>query len=420
VAKRRQVIVGSGAAALAALKQLRNAGCDDEVRVLTMESCAPYSPMSLPYLISGRVTESDIRMVPDDFFDRMNAIFMRDRKVVAVEPKGQRVVYEDGGTDRYDRLLLATGSEPILPPLLKDAGSRGFHIMDDYIALEGQLRERKRIMIVGAGLVAMELAAALAPQGHTVTVVAPRERILRAYFDQEAGQRIMNLFTAAGVSVNLKWGEAESAERHGDEVRVRFVEGRYVDAEIVLACLGVKARTAFLDGSGIAVNGGIAVDRQMRTSIPNIFAAGDVAEGHDFFSGRRKTSPILPSAAAQGKIAGDSMADRASEYEGSLPMNAFSFLGHFALSIGKAAASDVEAVVSSSPNGSYARLVFAGEVLIGASFLDVEVEAGVFQYLIRKKVPVGHYREMLIQRPREIGFWLMNEAERRETVSREE
>jgi phenylglyoxylate dehydrogenase epsilon subunit len=418
--KRKQVVVGSGTAAVNALKQLRKAGCDDEVIVLTMEKYHPYSPMSLPYVVLGKMTPADIQMVPDDFFDRMNAAFVKDRKVVAVDPSAQRLSYADGGTEAYDRLLIATGSDPIVPPVLEEVDAMGFHVMGDYVALVRQLTGTKRVAIVGAGLVAMELASALATKGHVVTVIAPRERILRNYFDPEASERISDFFTASGVAIHLRWGEAVKAERHGSGTVMRFAQGDEIEADVLLACLGVKARTGLLRGSGVVVNNGIVVDRQMRTNIPNIFAAGDVAEACDFFSGQNRMNPILPSAAAQGKVAGDNMADRVSEYEGSLAMNAFNFFDHLAFSIGKVAAGAGDDVVTARHNGSYTRLVFAGDRLTGASFLDVDVEAGVIQYLIRKKVEIGKYREMLLQTPRETGVWLMNEAESRETVSREE
>lgn len=418
--KRKQIIVGSGTAALSALKQLRKAGCDDEVMVLTMEKYHPYSPMSLPHVVLGKMTPSDIQMVPDDFFSRMNAVFAKERKVVAVEPAAQRLSYGNGGTERYDRLLIATGSDPIVPPVLEEAGAMGFHVMDDYVALARQLTRAKRVAIVGAGLVAMELAAALATKGHEVTVIAPRERILRNYFDPEASGRIRDIFAASGVVVNLNWGEAVKADRHGDGTRVRFAQGNEIETDILLACLGVKARTDLLRGSGVGVNNGIVVDRRMSSNVPNIFAAGDVAEAYDFSSEQNGVNPILPSAAAQGKIAGDSMAGKVTEYEGSLAMNAFNFFDHLALSVGKVVSGAGDDALTTRHNGAHTRLVFTGDVLTGASFLDVDVEAGTIQYLIRNRVHTGKHREMLLQRPREISFWLMNEAERRETLSREE
>jgi phenylglyoxylate dehydrogenase epsilon subunit len=420
MAKRRQVIVGSGSAAISALRQLRKAGCEDEVLVLTMETHDPYSPMSLPYVVLGKMTRSDIRMVPGDFFSRMNAVFSRERKVISIQPAARSLILEDGGTEQYDRLLIATGSDPIMPAVLREPGAMGFHVLDDCLALERELTQRKSIAIIGAGLVGMEMASALAAKGHEVTVVAPRERILRNYFDLETSHRIIDLFAAAGVAVKLNWGEAVKSEKRGSKTIVRFEGGDQIEADVLLACLGVRPRMDLVRGSGIETNAGICVDRQMRTSVPGIFAAGDCAEAHDFFSGRNVVNPILPSAVAQGKVAGDNMADRACEYEGSLAMNTFSFFDHLAVSVGMAAASPGDDVLVHTQNGTYARLVFSRDTLTGASFLDADVDPGVIQYLIRRKVPIGKYRTMLVEKTREVAFWLMNEAERQETVSREE
>ena len=200
---------------------------------------------------------------------------------------------------------------------------------------------------------------------------------------------------------------------------MRFSGGDEIETDVLLACLGVKPRTALVEGSGIEVDVGITVDRRMKTTLPDVFAAGDCVEAADLLTGQRSVSPILPSAADQGKVAGANMAGKNSAYEGSLPMNAFNFFDHLALSIGKAAAVGDDVMIERR-NGSYARLVFTGDALTGASFLDADVDAGVIRQLIRKKIPAGKYREDLLRSPREVGFWLMNEAEKRQTVSKEE
>jgi phenylglyoxylate dehydrogenase epsilon subunit len=420
--KKKHVIIGSGTAALSALKQLRKTGCDDDVTLLTMEKYPPYSPMSLPYIVSGRVNESDIRMVPDGFFDRMNATLIREQKVVGISPRERQVLYKNGTSDYYDRLLIATGSDPIVPSLLQEAGGRGFHVMDDCLALIQQLKKKRNFTILGAGLVAMELAAALKEKGKEVTVIAPRERILRAYFDIEASSRIIELFAEAGVAVHVNWGEATAAERDGNGIKISFSRDKTIETEILLVCLGVQPRVSFLAGSGIDVGRGVVVDRQMRANIPHIFAAGDVAEAADFFTGQNGFNPILPNAVSQGKVAGSAMADQPAEYEGWLPMNTFNFFGHLATSIGKTVPSEGDEVLieNDTSNGYYRKIIYSEGRLLGAAFLDTDVDAGVIQYLIRKRTEIGNYKEMLVRLPREVSLWLMNEAEKRATLSMEE
>jgi phenylglyoxylate dehydrogenase epsilon subunit len=418
--KRKQIIIGSGTAALSALRQIRKAGCDDEVALLTMENYAPYSPMSLPYIVSERVTgPSSIQMVSDNFFDVMGATFLKEAKVTGIIPPERKVVLDGGKSMVYDRLLIATGSDPIIPEIAGKVGGMGFHVMDDCLALIEKLKGTKKVAILGAGLVAMEMAAALREKNHEVIVIAPRERILRNYFDIDASGRIISLFEDQGVTVHLNWGELTQAERAGNSLGMRFGSGETVGTDILLACIGVKARTSFLTGSGISIGQGIKVDRQMKTNVPDIFAAGDVAEAADFFSGRQGVNPILPSAVGQGKTAGNSMADQESVYEGWLSMNTFNFFGHLATSVGKTVP-DAGDDVLVKKNGGYGKVICREGKLLGAAFLDTDIDAGVIQYLIRRQIDMGKYKDALLETPREVAFWLMHEAEKADTITKEE
>ena len=160
----------------------------------------------------------------------------------------------------------------------------------------------------------------------------------------------------------------------------------------------------------------------MRTNLPNVFAAGDVAESADFFTGRRGLNPILPGAVCQGRVAGRNMVDQITEYEGSLPMNTFNFFGHLAVSVGKSEPSEGDDVFvkKDGKRGTYRKLLFREDRLLGAAFLDTDVDAGVFQYLIRRKVNLGQHKKRLVEAPREASLWLMQEMEKRETVSLED
>lgn len=417
--KRKQIIIGSGTAALSALKQIRKAGCDDEVFVLTMENYAPYSPMSLPYVVSERVTGQAIQMVPGNFFDLMGATFLKEAKVTSIVPSEKKIVLDGGKSMAYDRLLIASGSDPIIPDIARSVGGMGFHVMDDCLSLIKHLNGKKKIVILGAGLVAMEMAAALREKNHEIVVIAPRERVLRNYFDIEASGRIISLFESQGVTIHLNWGELIQAERAGSSVGMRFGNGGTISADILLSCIGVKARTSFLAGSGIEIGQGVKVDRQMKTNIPDIFAAGDVAEAADFFSGRQGVNPILPSAVGQGKTAGTNMADQESVYEGWLSMNTFNFFGHLATSVGKTVPDEGDEVLVTK-NGDYRKVISREGRLLGASFLDTDIDAGVIQYLIRRGVILGRYKDALLEVPREVAFWLMHEAEESDTITKEE
>ena len=216
--KKKHLIIGCGTAALNALKQIRKVSREDNVTLVTMENYPPYSPMSLPYLISGRVNQSNIQMVPDDFFDQMNARLLKNKRVVSVDPRDQKVSYDNGENEPFDSLLIATGSDPIVPPILRRAGGFGFHTMDDCLNLIQQIEGGKRITILGAGLVALELAVALKEKGNEVAVIAPRERILRRYFDIEESRLMISLFGDRGIAINLNWGEPIAAQKSKNDI----------------------------------------------------------------------------------------------------------------------------------------------------------------------------------------------------------
>jgi len=416
--KRKHLIIGSGAAALSALKQIRRLGSDDEIKLVTMEEYLPYSPMSLPYLISGKRIEEDIFIVDSDFFVKMKATLSNRRRVDKIDPVQKVVHYDDGKNESYDTLLIATGSEPKLQPVLAEAGIPGFHVLDDLKQLK-DLKDRSSVTILGAGFVGMELAAALSEKGHKVNVVAPRERILRQYFDAAMDDIIIDLFSEHDIAVERNWGEVTEVDRHDHLLDITFASGNKLTTDMLIAATGVAPRISFLNGSGIDINEGIVVDRKMKTNVDNIFAAGDVAEAVNVFTGNTGLSLTWPSAVEQGKIAGSNMMGDNAEYEGWLSMNSFNFFGHFAVSIGEFVGlkEDNSLVQKDNEKRCYGKIVCRGHRLIGANFFNMDVDGGVIQYLIRNRVDVSPHKELLLEKPKQAGLWLMNEAEKKSSLS---
>ena len=412
--RRKHIIIGSGSAGLSALKQIRRVGCEDEVKLVTMEDYLPYSPTSLPYLLSDRITEADLPLVGDDFFDEMDATLVKGTRVKSIDTSCKKIIYTNSQSEPYDTLLITTGSEPVVEPLLKQAAIFGFHTIEDYFRLK-QLKDKTKIAVLGAGLVGMELAVALAEIGHEVCVVAPRERILRRYFNVEAGEYIIALFVEHCISINLNWGEVAEVKKGQTTTEVTFTSGKTLETGVLIACTGVQPRISCLSGSKIKVNRGILADNTMGTNIPDVFAAGDVAEAPALLTGRNGLALILPSAVEQGKIAGSNMAGEAAVYDGWLPMNIFNFFGHLALSVGKSEPDEGEQVlVKREPEQRrYRKLIFHNDRLVGATFLDTNVDGGVLQYLIRKRLNIGDYKEALLEEPKDVAIWFMLEAERK-------
>lgn len=407
---RKHLIVGAGIAGLNAVKAIRKLNRDDRITMVTMEGHMPYSPAVLPYLISRRTREGNISIADESFFARMDCNLVRKREVVRISPEERFVTYSDGDLDEYDELLIASGSSPARPPIrgLAEAGFIGCHTLGDCRRIMEKLDSPRKILLYGGGLVALEIAAALLEAGHEATIIV-RSRILRQYFDDAASELIAAVFRDHRARFECG-SEIETVSRRKRKIEVTLSNGRSLNGDFLICCTGVEPRINFLAGTGISVEAGVIVDRRMRTDIANIYAAGDVTQSVGRFGGKPSLNAIAPSAITQGMIAGINMAGGSAEDRGWIPMNVFKFLGHSAVSVGLSHSQDNVTAYREMDRSTYRECVFRENLLVGARFIDVDVDPGVFRYLIEEEVPVKE-KEKLIEKPREAAFLLMQQAE---------
>jgi len=405
----KHLIIGSGPAALGAVDAIRRLNKTDEVKVVSKEDCLPYSPAGLPYLLAGRTGEAEFYSRGADYFEKQKVTFVRGKEIVQIVPDKKQVIYRNGEAEGYDSLLIAGGASPAGGP--GGDGALEFHTLADCRRLAAKVKPGVDVAVLGAGMVAVELAVALAERGAKVSIIG-RGRPLRAYFDEKAGAFIARALAEHGI--NIKTGKAiTQVKKGGDGFQVVCADGEVFKASAVVSCIGVKPRLDLVDGSGIAVNQGIVVDRRMRTNIDGIYAAGDVAEAPSFADGRPGVSAILPNATAQGVVAGANMAGGVVEYEGWLPMNLLKLYGNSAFSIGAAMPDGGELLEKSDEaNRRFERLAFSDGRLAGAMLVNVNIDPGVISYLIRRRVNIGKHRRALFEQPLEVGRWLMMANER--------
>lgn len=416
---KKHLIIGCGSAGLSALEMIRKVTLTDEVKLVSAEEHSPYSPTSLPYFLAGRISEANLWLKEPAYFEKMGANFTKGKEVIKVAPQEKEVIYRDGDNDTYDTLLIATGAKPLKPAIsgLGEEEFLEFHVLADARKLTQQLQRGKKAIIYGGGLVAVELAASLLEMGCQVTVIV-RSRLLRTYFEPEAGDLIGDIFSNEGAQILSGVLVSEVERRKDGKVGIMLSSGDQLEADLFVVCTGVAPRVSFLEGTGIKVNTGILVNKTMGTNIEGIYAAGDVAEAPDFFTGNRGINAILPSAVEQGKVAGANMAGQEVEYEGWISMNTFNFLGHAACSIGMGNGEGVEVLREKDRmERRFKRLSFIEHRIVGAVFVDVEADPGFMLYLIKNRVDVGAYKEKLFEQPREVSRWLAREAEKKLTKS---
>ncbi|MBW2029206.1 MAG: FAD-dependent oxidoreductase [Deltaproteobacteria bacterium] len=414
--KRKHLIIGSGPAGLTALETIRRLTTADDIFLISKEACLPYSPTALPYLLSGQIEESKLWTASEMDFQKLSCRFYPGKQVHRIIPNRNEIVFKNGEKERFDTLLIATGSTPIRPSLegIEDIGFFGFHTLADYHELVKRLNGKREVLLYGGGLVTMSLASGLLKKGFKVRIIV-RSRILRSYFNPCAGDIIAQGFVTRGAEI-ITGREICRVGKTGDRFEAELTDGSVFWGDLFICCLGTTPRIDFLEGSAIAVNRGILVNHRMETNIPGIYAAGDVAEATDIF-GRPGINAIVPNAVAQGKVAGSNMAGEKKEFEGWIPMNVFSFFENMACSIGacQAEGNDREVLEQEAkPGKTFKRLVFQDERLIGALFVNEEVDPGIIRYLIEKRIPLKEHKALLLEKTKDACRWLRLREDRRQ------
>jgi NADPH-dependent 2,4-dienoyl-CoA reductase/sulfur reductase-like enzyme/nitrite reductase/ring-hydroxylating ferredoxin subunit len=276
------VIVGGGAAGFAAAEMLRRMKFSGRITMLSDDGDAPVDRpnLSKDYL-AGTAPEDWIPLRPDDWY-RDNGIDLRlNTKVTAVDVRA-REVHTGGDTFRYDRLLLATGAEPIR---LAVPGGDLPHVhtlrtLRDARAIIKAAQGARRVVVIGASFIGLEVAASLRARKLEVAAVAPEQRPLEKVFGPEMGDFVRGLHEENGVVFHL--GETAAAI---EERQVVLKSGRRLDADLVIIGIGVRPRIALAEAAGLKADKGVSVNTYLETSVPDVFAAGDIARFPDHRSG---------------------------------------------------------------------------------------------------------------------------------------
>jgi phenylglyoxylate dehydrogenase epsilon subunit len=412
----KYLIIGSGPAGLKAAEKIREINGAKEVKLVSKEDCMPYCPAALPYLLAGRMKEDDMWLRDEGHFRRKDITFVRGKKIVQLVPDKKQVIYQDGDIDEYETLLIATGAQTSLPPVEGISGVNvlGFRTIGDCKELNGKLNRNTHVTILGAGMVAVELAMALIERGNKVQILG-RGRPLRSYFDEESGAYVRAVMVDHGVQI-ATGKKIKRVQEQGDTIEVVCADGDVVETNLLICCAGVEPRIPFLDGTGVQVNQGIVVDNRLRTNIQGIYAAGDVAETPDFFNREYGINAILPNALDQGGIAGINMTGREERYKGWIPMNVVNLVGSIFFSIGFSGMRKGKGITIKEEKQEekryFKRLVFEAGRLVGGMFVNTDVDPGIIRYLIEHRIDVGDYIEPLFYETRDLSRWLMLEAER--------
>jgi phenylglyoxylate dehydrogenase epsilon subunit len=409
------LIVGASHAALAALHAIRMVDTEHDITVLGKDDGLPYSPTVLPYVVSGRTDAQRVFLRDGDYFRQHRVDYLSGCELTGIAPERSVARLADGEELAYAKLLLATGAAPVLPAIdgLQDATFRVLRTLDDALRLRQALPATRQAVVLGAGLIGMHAAENFAEAGTSVTVVEMQSHVLPGYFDADAGELIRKSFAAHGVRI-LTGSRVELVRRAGTGCLLTLAGGHELAADLLLIGTGVRPVTDYLQGAGVELDRGILVDEAMRTSVANIWAAGDVAQARSFYGDERIINGILPDAVEQGRIAGQAMAGDPGlkPYAGGVPLNTYSFFGQTALSVGVDRLPECGACEEfrqvDEERGRYLKIVLSENRLIGIFAINVPFDAGVMWELILRRIDLSPVKSRFIERPQETARLLMS------------
>jgi len=389
----RLVVVGAGAAGIAAAERARRLAPAADIAVVSKERGLPYHRLSLTLFMAGEVDEASLPLKPSAWYAEQR-ITLVEGEVVAVERLARQVRLRDGRTLPYDRLILANGSHPFVPPFL-GVRREGVVVVRTLSQARDLLRRALpgvRCVCIGGGLLGLETAGALARRGAAVTLLEGSDRLLPRQLPQAASELLEAHVESLGIEVRLS---VQVSALVGDEAvcAVSLADGEELPAEVVVLSTGVRSNVQLARRAGLRVELGVVVDERMATSDESVYAAGDVAEHEGVVRGLWTTARV------QGEVAGANAVGGDACYEGLPPAMWLKVLDLAVFSIGDLSA---ESAVEERGPGRYLRIACRDGRIVGACLVGDDALAGPLQQALSGRTPVveltGPLGELLTSR----------------------
>ena len=404
----KYVILGASAAGIGAVEAIREADPVGTLTVITDEACSHYSRPTISDFVSGKADLKKVDCRNEDFWKENNVEAILGKKATAINFDEKIVQLEGGEKIPYEKLLIATGGKPFVPKMEgsdKD-GVFTFTTLKDAQILATKISSinAKSAVVIGAGLIGISVTEALVKRGLKVTMVELQDKILSLLLDPKGSDIVEMVVRKAGVniitgqSVQKIIGKPDNDSAVGGVI---LTKGDQVPCDIVVVAIGVVPRVELVAGTAVKTNRGIVVDSMMQTSVPDVYASGDVAEAYDFVLNQNRLLPLWPLAVLEGQVAGCNMAGKKSTYAGGTNMSSLKYFGIPVVSVGLANPKDdptLEVLVKSDPERNvYKKLVLKNNVIIGMTLVNSVERAGILFYLMKNAVNVKKLKQQLLE-----------------------
>jgi nitrite reductase (NADH) large subunit len=389
----KHLIIGNGIAGINAAQSIRALDGEVEIVMVSDERFPPYSRPMISQVLDGSQPHEKLPLHSEDIYNKLHITPVMGQRVAALDVDTRSVRLVDDTEIGFDRLLIASGADA---RKLKAEGMDLGNIF--YMRTEAHVRQQlagiagaKQGLVLGGGLVGFKAAYGLLKRGLRVTMLITSGYPLAMQVDEVAGRMIMNELQAHGLTVEVGVS-VTGFEGNGRVARAVLDNGEQLSCDLVIIGKGVRPSLGFIPRERIDVGLGIVVDETLQSSVPGIYAAGDVAEAIDIARQARWVNAIWPEAAVQGRIAGLNMSGRRMRYPGSLSRNVMRVYDLDVMTVGYANPGKDDGLrqvsIGGENQGYYRSLVFRDEILVGAVLINRIEQGGVLRALIENRIPV--------------------------------
>ncbi len=421
------VILGAGPAGVIAAETIRKHAPADTITLVGDEPEPPYSRMAIPYLLIGNIQEAGTYLRKSAAHFANLRITQVGAKATKVDAAARTVALDNGQTLAFDRLLIATGSHPVRPPIpgMDLPGVHPCWTLEDARAIMKLAQPGAKVLQMGAGFIGCIIMEALKQRGVELSVVEMGDRMVPRMMGPTAGGMIKDWCETKGVKVytGTKVEAIESAasapssggviskiasalgmgssEPQGRGLRVKLGNGQTVQADLVISATGVRPAIGFLKDSGITCLQGVLTDEHLQTNVPGIYAAGDCAEAFDKVSGKTIVSAIQPNAAEQARVAALNMVGQKADLKGVTQINVLDTLGMISTSFGnwEGVPGGEHVELTDKASGRHLSLQFKDDIMVGCNSVGWTEHVGVMRGLVEGQVRLGEWKHRLMEDP---------------------
>lgn len=380
----KYVIIGNSTAAVGCIEGIRSTDAKGSITVVSDEPHHTYGRPLISYLLLGKTDREHMKYRPDDFYEKNNVKTLLGKKAVKVDSKAKEVILEDKSSVKYDKLLIATGSRPFVPPMKgMERVKKCFNFMtlNDADALDKAIDSRSRVLVIGAGLIGLKCVEGIAHKVKSVHVVDLANRILPSILDEKGSALVQSfLEREKNIKFTLNDSVAEFAEN-----TATLKSGEKIDFDAVVVAVGVRPNTELASETGCKVERGIIVNTKSETSVKDIYSAGDCTVSHNIATDADQIIAILPNAYLQGETAGVNMAGGEKSFDNAVPMNAIGFFDYHIITAG--AYTGDAYVVEDGEN--YKCLFTRDNLLKGFIMIGDVASAGIYTAMVRNQTPLS-------------------------------